>query len=103
SSCVAHLRRLSSPTRRSSDLAKGLSVSFSMRESLWPQCCVLSCLLYRKKDSLAIHSTSCTCFWLSRIQPSQVLLYFPQKCRNVRSEEHTSELQSLRHLVCRLL
>src|SRR5438045_6062877 len=23
--------------------------------------------------------------------------------RNVRSEEHTSELQSLRHLVCRLL
>src|SRR5258705_6331115 len=24
-------------------------------------------------------------------------------CRRVRSEEHTSELQSLRHLVCRLL
>src|SRR5262245_33907888 len=24
-------------------------------------------------------------------------------CGNVRSEEHTSELQSLRHLVCRLL
>src|SRR5258705_3382887 len=24
-------------------------------------------------------------------------------CRNKRSEEHTSELQSLRHLVCRLL
>src|SRR5947199_3038301 len=24
-------------------------------------------------------------------------------CRAVRSEEHTSELQSLRHLVCRLL
>src|ERR1039458_10726171 len=24
-------------------------------------------------------------------------------CRHVRSEEHTSELQSLRHLVCRLL
>src|SRR5258705_11815458 len=25
------------------------------------------------------------------------------KCRIIRSEEHTSELQSLRHLVCRLL
>src|SRR5258705_9512836 len=24
-------------------------------------------------------------------------------CRSLRSEEHTSELQSLRHLVCRLL
>src|SRR5437899_6660400 len=27
----------------------------------------------------------------------------PQKSRRGRSEEHTSELQSLRHLVCRLL
>src|SRR5262245_62386130 len=27
----------------------------------------------------------------------------PRRIRNARSEEHTSELQSLRHLVCRLL
>src|SRR5262245_65223738 len=27
----------------------------------------------------------------------------PSPARRVRSEEHTSELQSLRHLVCRLL
>src|SRR5437899_11871908 len=27
----------------------------------------------------------------------------PRAHRNLRSEEHTSELQSLRHLVCRLL
>src|SRR5262245_63735830 len=27
----------------------------------------------------------------------------PRASRSVRSEEHTSELQSLRHLVCRLL
>src|SRR5437899_9107757 len=27
----------------------------------------------------------------------------PSMCRRGRSEEHTSELQSLRHLVCRLL
>src|SRR5947199_3216988 len=35
------------------------------------------------------------------------LVYFPEKSRpsnrGLRSEEHTSELQSLRHLVCRLL
>src|SRR5205814_9637465 len=28
---------------------------------------------------------------------------FAGNCRDLRSEEHTSELQSLRHLVCRLL
>src|ERR1035438_8555130 len=27
----------------------------------------------------------------------------PKRFRTIRSEEHTSELQSLRHLVCRLL
>src|SRR5690606_41534135 len=32
---------------------------------------------------------------------SQTLL--PQSCRNSRSEEHTSELQSRENLVCRLL
>src|SRR5262245_64651610 len=29
--------------------------------------------------------------------------YLPPDISNARSEEHTSELQSLRHLVCRLL
>src|SRR5258705_2068895 len=36
---------------------------------------------------------------LTRSKSSRTLL----KCRKMRSEEHTSELQSLRHLVCRLL
>src|SRR5437899_5989012 len=35
------------------------------------------------------------------------ILLLPESCsrarRSMRSEEHTSELQSLRHLVCRLL
>src|SRR5262245_63539592 len=31
------------------------------------------------------------------------VLYFSLTIQLVRSEEHTSELQSLRHLVCRLL
>src|SRR5471030_1309442 len=32
-----------------------------------------------------------------------VHLWNPVHCGEIRSEEHTSELQSLRHLVCRLL
>src|SRR5262245_63089927 len=36
---------------------------------------------------------------LRRIDPSMPIPAF----RTMRSEEHTSELQSLRHLVCRLL
>src|SRR5258705_9966167 len=39
-------------------------------------------------------ATSCDDGWFSRLAPSS-------SCK--RSEEHTSELQSLRHLVCRLL
>src|SRR5262245_63384860 len=35
--------------------------------------------------------------------PSPVSIWLPAFARAVRSEEHTSELQSLRHLVCRLL
>src|SRR5258705_2375931 len=31
------------------------------------------------------------------------LAYFSRNWNDMRSEEHTSELQSLRHLVCRLL
>src|SRR5262245_31881357 len=32
-----------------------------------------------------------------------ICILFVAICRNCKSEEHTSELQSLRHLVCRLL
>src|ERR1035441_10923846 len=32
---------------------------------------------------------------------SVFLVFFISRCSGVRSEEHTSELQSLRHLVCR--
>src|SRR5258705_4173695 len=34
---------------------------------------------------------------------ADVLRAAQHRCRSARSEEHTSELQSLRHLVCRLL
>src|ERR1035441_8275109 len=40
----------------------------------------------------------------TRLTTSAKLTPFPsQSCFQPRSEEHTSELQSLRHLVCRLL
>src|SRR5262245_63807258 len=44
----------------------------------------------------------------SGLPPAQIIALFPDglvevsKPNAVRSEEHTSELQSLRHLVCRL-
>src|SRR5437899_8669898 len=44
--------------------------------------------------------------WLLRAGarfPSPLSLPIRRMCRVFRSEEHTSELQSLRHLVCRLL
>src|SRR5258708_8621898 len=39
----------------------------------------------------------------SKISAASKHARFPAKCRTARSEEHTSELQSPDHLVCRLL
>src|ERR1039458_10846957 len=47
-------------------------------------------------DALPISSPSATRWWSPATQ-------WPDFRRRTRSEEHTSELQSLRHLVCRLL
>src|SRR5438552_7313645 len=72
-------RRLDSfPTRRSSDLTGRLT-----RETLRPQD---ECRVRREGSSRASVCGSRT-----------------QKLGNYRSEEHTSELQSPDHLVCRLL
>src|SRR5262245_63306890 len=40
---------------------------------------------------------------LAEQAPRAALRQLKELARQVRSEEHTSELQSLRHLVCRLL
>src|SRR5262245_65330274 len=46
----------------------------------------------------------CTCpLWPSASRPTAASSPFRTSRRARRSEEHTSELQSLRHLVCRLL
>src|ERR1035438_6424473 len=42
--------------------------------------------------------------WLSPLPATSAIWMSSSLCaQDVRSEEHTSELQSLRHLVCRLL
>src|SRR5207244_11248200 len=90
--CYAHaaLRPLHSfPTRRSSDLATRTQttiVSFALKLAPHP----LLVLLQRRRDCGA---------------ENRPLLYHTTRRGNnaVRSEEHTSELQSPDHLVCRLL
>src|SRR6266487_6232659 len=44
-----------------------------------------------------------TLFRSDQVPRSQRVLHEPDPCTAVRSEEHTSELQSPVHLVCRLL
>src|ERR1035438_2786186 len=58
----------------------------------------------------AIVSLTSTLGWLANVpltvtvQPGATSVTFPVPIKTIpRSEEHTSELQSLRHLVCRLL
>src|SRR5205814_7420016 len=54
--------------------------------------------------SLASKSTSRRNTWSLVRLPSSSMIAGQMRCSlNRRSEEHTSELQSLRHLVCRLL
>src|SRR5258705_2435632 len=49
------------------------------------------------------HKTAALLFIVFCLEIGVVLLVFPWSEYWDRSEEHTSELQSLRHLVCRLL
>src|ERR1035441_10737962 len=46
-------------------------------------------------------AAACLCWAASK--PKPLTSYDPEAKALLRSEEHTSELQSLRHLVCRLL
>src|ERR1035438_10062001 len=50
-----------------------------------------------REAPVSIWDTSLTC------SPSSLPLIISARAELYRSEEHTSELQSLRHLVCRLL
>src|ERR1035441_1419174 len=65
--------------------------------------CTVSCPAKHSNFSWSPHAENrhivCRCSWA--IWPRS--LYWVALSSRTRSEEHTSELQSLRHLVCRLL
>src|SRR5205814_10526522 len=78
------------PTRRSSDLA--------LREN-WSRSRTMSAMRRRPRRASRRYGIC----WLSFGRPSTARLTKRSTPSTSRSEEHTSELQSLRHLVCRLL
>src|SRR2546422_5813819 len=65
------------------------------RKPVFRSCDVLPALAVATATTAAIE-IACT-RWSTPVQPTAT------KIRHVRSEEHTSELQSRLHLVCRLL
>src|SRR5262245_1819144 len=102
SACYADVRVLHSfPTRRSSDLGIDLLCRGGFHFSYWQR---------RRLDSTAGDDRlrfRHRCYWRANRRERFIrrLLsdgHSRDGCR-LRSEEHTSELQSLRHLVCRLL
>src|SRR5205814_7510868 len=87
------------PTRRSSDLANDRLIRIVIRvfrqdRELYP---VLARLGDDRFDVAGVFALDEQCLMRGRLNGRQ------QQGNGWRSEEHTSELQSLRHLVCRLL
>src|SRR5262245_61492869 len=85
-----HAHLLSFPTRRSSDLGTTSRISGSFPDSRRPSISVWVSLFAKRRRAIASHSMTPT-------------LKTSARWSTTRSEEHTSELQSLRHIVCRLL
>src|SRR5262245_64220607 len=84
----AHRDLHSFPTRRSSDLTADLLRPRCSLMSATEQpcrCCISRAVRWSSGSPASASASSSNCSWRRR------------------SEEHTSELQSLRHLVCRLL
>src|SRR5205814_9898607 len=85
------------PTRRSSDLAH--------RACSWSEL-VRTCVMAKDRVRRSVRVTSCLSTWSAATISAAgctrtSVRSWARNCS--RSEEHTSELQSLRHLVCRLL
>src|ERR1035441_7382577 len=60
--------------------------------------------LVEKKPTKLAGISDCFCAHSTNATPSVFQSFVARPCGSlIRSEEHTSELQSLRHLVCRLL
>src|SRR5205814_9156166 len=91
------------PTRRSSDLLRGPRAERLPRENLvlaellaLPRPCTLRPDPKRPPIQLP------HCVEMTAVERQYVAAAVPRRQDDDRSEEHTSELQSLRHLVCRL-
>src|SRR5205814_9542829 len=98
---AAHRALPSFPTRRSSDLAKGADISFADLDSA-----TLFAAGLREADlRFTVLSGADLRFASLHAARLDEHTLIDSKWRTIweRSEEHTSELQSLRHLVCRLL
>src|SRR5205814_2745693 len=84
-----HLRHLLSfPTRRSSDLSVGQTF-FRSKSFIY----TIQCVFPERRNEYLLRKQ---CSFVERCIEQQ-------RITHRRPEEHTSELQSLRHLVCRLL
>src|SRR5437870_11233986 len=84
------LDRHSFPTRRSSDLAEAASVQ-AEREATTSKALAARLQAALNEKKVALHEKQ------TALEAKETAL------RQLRSEEHTSELQSRGHLVCRLL
>src|SRR5439155_27285129 len=92
--CYAVLRHLHSfPTRRSSDLSTYACSSFGKSPT------------HHTATGMSGMSNALTSGGMcgTRSPPATIATSSQQTCFSARSEEHTSELQSRGHLVCRLL
>src|SRR5262245_2082173 len=103
SACDGAYRRLHSfPTRRSSDLCSGVSARVWQGFTSGMTICRRQRPIWMTSGMLVPDGT-----FLRVNLPSAPLRMLtsgePEMADSQRSEEHTSELQSLRHLVCRLL
>src|SRR5262245_28285830 len=103
SACYRDLRALHSfPTRRSSDLRGSVWASAILTgprprmARAYPAAILSHWPAFDNSDWSACGKSA-----LVAASPASSLLV--SAARTIRSEEHTSELQSLRHLVCRLL
>src|SRR5205814_10552933 len=92
----------SSPTRRSSDLDNAPSASRSSSAPTASSPAGAAAAAASSSSTSRGRRASCR----KRLRQTLCAIAISQCCgrfRQERSEEHTSELQSLRHLVCRLL
>src|ERR1039458_3962387 len=102
SSCTNHTRNEFFASSRSSSSLKpktSCAIRYSRDRLVW------------NMSGSSVFSVTCTpasnnfrtgC-WSTAVQQPVIRLLVMHTSTGIRSEEHTSELQSLRHLVCRLL